>query len=43
MQGVSAAVVWQMVENKTPPLERTAVLPIFFLGAAELVSGITGL
>ncbi len=42
-QVVTAVVAWQLVEAKAGPLPRLAVLPLFFLGTGELLSGATGL
>ena len=43
LQVLTAVVAWQLVEAKAGPLPRLAVLPLFFLGTGELLSGATGL
>lgn len=43
LQGVTAVLVAYQVTNHVDPFSRLGVLPIFFLGAAEIASGVTGL
>jgi hypothetical protein len=40
---VTGFIVKALVEKHAGPLERLWALPVFFLGAAEMVSGFTGL
>ena len=40
---MTAVVVWYLVDQRAGPFQRLGVLPLFFLGAAEMTSGITGL
>lgn len=40
---VTGYIVYQLVVNHAGPFQRLGVLPIFFLGAAEMASGISGL
>lgn len=42
-QGLTALIVAFQVTTHQGPLQRAGVLPVFFLGAAELTSGLTGL
>jgi len=41
--GVSGVIATIMVNNRCSPWERLYILPVFFLGGAEFVSGLTGL
>lgn len=40
---VTAVLVWYLIEKRAGPFERLGVLPVFFLGAAEVASGVSGL
>lgn len=40
---VTGVFVWYLVDKRAGPLERLEVLPLFFLGASEMASGISGL
>ncbi len=42
-QVVTGYFVSYLINKHAGPLERLEVLPLFFLGAAEMVSGISGL
>lgn len=43
LQAVTAALVWYLIDKHAGPFERLGVLPVFFLGAAEVASGVSGL
>ena len=43
MQAVTAVVAWCLVDAHASPLQRLGELPLFFLGAAEVASGASGL
>lgn len=40
---VTGLLVWYLVDKHAGPFERLGVLPVFFLGAAEMASGVSGL
>lgn len=40
---VTGVLVWYLVDKHAGPFERLGVLPVFFLGAAEMASGVSGL
>ena len=42
-QVVTGLLVWYLVDKHAGPFERLGVLPVFFLGAAEMASGVSGL